>query len=77
MTKAETERARYVFRVKEGVNCVFITPEPLRQDLKVFGNGFISFDLPAGTDYKKAQEVVQFLNDNIESIAYTWFIESV
>ena len=75
MVKSETERARYRFRVKEGIDCVFIVPEPANgDDLKVLGNGFLSLDLPPGTDYKRAEEIVRFLNENITAVAYTRFL---
>jgi len=73
--KSETERAKYVFRVKEEPGtAVFILPEPLHESLKVAGDGFFHFDLTPGTTFAQAEEIAHFLNENIAAIAYTKYL---
>ncbi len=67
-----TERTRVVFRVKKSVSGDFwICLEPFERNLKVLGNGFLSFDLPEGTTINKAEEIAAFLQENISSVSYT------
>ena len=67
-----TERVRMLFRVKELASGDFwICLEPLEQDLKVLGKGFLGFDLPEGTTVNKAEEIAVFLQENISSVSYT------
>ena len=67
-----TERTRVVFRVKKSVSGDFwISLEPFERNLKVLGNGFLSFDLPEGTTINKAEEIAAFLQENINDISYT------
>ena len=45
-----TERIRMSFKVKEiPGGQPWICLEPIKEDLIVLGNGFLGFDLPAGT----------------------------
>jgi hypothetical protein len=67
-----TERARMVFRVKEFASGDFwICLEPLEEDLKVLGKGFLGFELQEGTTVNKAEEIAAFLQENISSVSYT------
>ena len=75
-----TERAQYHFKVSEGEESedtwrAFISTEPLQGNLKIIGNGLLSFDLKPGTSIERAEEIAGFLNENIEAIAYTYIYE--
>ena len=67
-----TERVRMLFRVKEFASGDFwICLEPLEEELKILGKGFLGFDLPEGTTINKAEEIAAFLQENISSVSYT------
>jgi len=77
---SETERAKYHFKVSEGgvsedTWVAFISTEPLQGNLRIIGNGLLTFDLKPGTSIESATEIAQFLNENIEAIAYTYIYE--
>lgn len=70
---AKTERADYLFAVKEyGDGTPWIMLE-LRQapDLPCVGDGFLGFDLKEGTDIRRASEIARFLNQTIASVSHT------
>ena len=53
-----TERVRVSFRVKEFPGGQpWICLEPIKEDLIVLANGFLGFDLPAGTTIEKAKKI--------------------
>jgi hypothetical protein len=68
-----TTRARHRFVVQEDADGQpFIMLELLDgKELPVLYDGLLTFDLPKGTPYKRAQEIASFLTDNIVSTAYT------
>jgi len=67
-----TERVRISFKVKEFPSGQpWICLEPTKEDLIVLGNGFLGFDLPAGTTIDKAREIAEFLEENIPMVSYT------
>jgi hypothetical protein len=67
-----TERVRMNFKVKEfPAGQPWICLEPVKEDLIVLANGFLGFDLPAGTAIEKAKEFAEFLEENIATISYT------
>jgi hypothetical protein len=75
MTKSDTKRGEFVFTIKEFADGTpWITAEP-RDDkaVELFGEGFIGFDLPKGTDYTKAKAIARYLNENVKSLSLTNF----
>ncbi len=71
---ADTERAEYVFRVKEsGDGTPWIVLEPRRANLAILGDGFLGLELTRGIEFKKAEEIARYLNEHIESVSYTGF----
>jgi hypothetical protein len=68
----KTERAEYVFAAKEHIDGqAFIALEPSNGDLSILKDGVLFFDLPKGTDVKRASKIAEQLQDLIPSIAYT------
>ena len=60
------------FTVKEhGEGTPFIAMEPCGGDLTLLKVGVLCFDLREGATYEKAQEIAEYLNDNIKGLAYT------
>ncbi len=60
------------FRVREyGDGTPYIAIEPYDGTLALLKFGNLYFDLPEGTTFEKAQEIAEYMNDNIESLAYT------
>jgi hypothetical protein len=56
-----TERVRMSFRLKEFPGGQpWICLEPIKEDLIVLANGFLGFDLPAGTTIEKAKKIAEF-----------------
>lgn len=70
---AETERATFVFTVKEyHEGTPWIAFELLRgPELSILANGFLGFDLLEGTTLEQAKEIASFLNENIREVSYT------
>jgi hypothetical protein len=68
-----TRRVTAQFRVGEFADGQpFIVLEPLDGDeLNLFRNKSIGFDLRRGTTYEEAQEIVRFLQDRITHISET------
>ncbi len=75
--KSTTERARFLFRVQESAAGApfWIMPEAWDRELSGLGDGFLGFELPEATTFERANEIADFLNDNIESISYTRLYE--
>jgi len=76
MQNADTQRARYRFKVKEGTGgYCWIMAEPSGADLKIFGphGGFLGFELGEGATYEQAQAVATVLNDNVKMVTCTIF----
>lgn len=67
-----TLRARTRFRVAESEGGPFIVLEPLSgDDLPMFKNKLIAFDLKLGTSIEKAEAVRDYLNSTLEFVAET------
>ena len=67
-----TERAKFIFTAKEGANREpYLLLAPAGNDLPILDRGFLSFDLPEGTTINQAEEIAAYLNEKIESVAYT------
>jgi hypothetical protein len=74
MTESRTDRAPYVFAVKEfGDGTPWIMLERSENALDVLGDGFLGFDLKEGTSLQEAEKIARFLRQNIRSISYTDF----
>jgi hypothetical protein len=66
------QNVRVVFRVEEvSGGEPWIRLEPIDKDLKIFGSGFLGFELPEGTTINTAEEIAVFLQENISSVSYT------
>ena len=60
------------FRVREyGDGRPYIAIESYDRTLALLKFGNLYFDLPEDTTFEKAQEIAEYMNDNIESLAYT------
>ena len=60
------------FRVREyGDGTPYIAIEPCSGTLALLKFGNLYFDLCEGAIYEKAQEIAEYMNDNIKSLAYT------
>ena len=60
------------FTVKEyGMGIPYIMMEPCGDNLVLLKIGNLYFDLREGATFEKAHEIAEYLNDNIESLAYT------
>jgi hypothetical protein len=76
MTQAKTERARYVFAVKEfGDGTPWIMLERSGNGLDVLGNGFIGLELKDGTTLKQAEALAETLRRNVSAVSYTSFLK--
>ncbi len=76
-TKAETERAEFLFRVAEGSDRgmpVWISLEMGKGSLSVLEDGFLGLDLQPGTTFERAQEIAKFLSENIKGVSHTRFL---
>ena len=71
MVKSET--VKYVFTVKEGGRGQpFIACEPSGGGLSILGkNAFLSLCLKSAISIEKAQDIANYLNDNIEGVSVT------
>ena len=69
---AKTERAQYIFAVKE---CSDGTPwimlEPLNGNIEILNNGFLGFDLPEGTGIHRAEQIAEYMRNNLSKLTYT------
>jgi hypothetical protein len=74
MTKSETERAQYVFAVKEfSDGTPWIMPEPSGEGLGVLENGFLGFDLRNGTAIRDAEKLAELMRELVLSVSFTSF----
>jgi hypothetical protein len=65
------ERVQMSFKVKQFLGGQsWICLEPVEENLRVLGNGFLGFHLPSGTTIKQATKIAKFLEENIRSISY-------
>jgi hypothetical protein len=67
-----TERARYIFTVKEfegGQPWIYM--EPFDTVLSPLAHGFIGFDLAEGTTLEQAHELATLLNSKLIRTSYT------
>jgi hypothetical protein len=70
----DTQRGRYQFRLTNySDRTPWIMTDPLEEKdrLKVFGNGFIGFDLKPGTTQEEAHRIALFLGEHIGYITFT------
>jgi hypothetical protein len=75
MSKMHTDRAKYLFTIKESTGTIcFVMTEPFDGTLPTLEPTRTSlyFELKNHT-LKKAQKVAQFLNENIKTITCTMF----
>lgn len=73
MTDSTTDRAEYYFKVSEYADGTPWIYFELRRppNLPMVSNGFLGMDLPAGTSYKEAEKIADFLNENIKCVTAT------
>lgn len=70
---AITKKSKYKFAVKEHADGTpFIAMEPMLENITPSAM-FISFDLPPGTNIRRAEEIAGFLNDNLNQLSLTEF----
>jgi hypothetical protein len=75
MTQSKTERAKYVFAVKEfGDGTPWVKQERSGNGLEVLGNGFIGLELTEGTSFQEAEALAAILRRNVSAVAYTNFL---
>lgn len=75
MTQSKTERASYVFSVKEfGDGAPWIMLERSGKGLEVVGNGFIGLELTKGTSLQEAEILAATLRRSVTAVAYTKFL---
>lgn len=68
----KTERARYRFVVKEySDGTPWIALEPLKGSIGFPGDWFLGFDLPKGSSLNKAEEVADYLDNNLADLTIT------
>jgi hypothetical protein len=78
MTQSRTERATYVFAVKERADATpWIMLECSGKGLDVLGNGFIGLDLKEGTTLQEAETLAATLRQNITTVPYTRFLRKL
>jgi len=66
-----TERAEFVFKVKEFSSGVpWIAAEPLSEELRGV-RGLLGFDLMPGTTFDQAKEIAAYMEKHIKSITLT------
>jgi len=69
---SKTETKKYRFTVKESSSGKpRLVLEPSRETLQVLGNGILGLNLQPGATIEDAQEIANFINDNIVSVSYT------
>jgi hypothetical protein len=74
MVQSKTDRARYVFSVKEfGDGTPWIVLERSGKGLAVLGDGLMGFELKEGISLKEAEKFAQLLRDGIATVSYTSF----
>jgi hypothetical protein len=67
-----TERARYLFAVKEySGGATWVMFEPRKDDVTPLSRGFLGFDLVDGTSYEDAHKIADYLNEHIKEVTYT------
>ncbi len=68
----ETTSVEFQFTVRTSLDAPpWIALEPLSGTLPILQKGSIGFDLYEGTTKEQADEIVDALNDNVESVSYT------
>ena len=72
MRSANTVRARYHFKVRKfPEHALWIALDPVGSDNLELGRGFLGFDLPPGTTFERANQIADFLNENITHVSLT------
>jgi hypothetical protein len=66
-----TERARYVFTVKESPSGRPWLYMDLLDGISPLEHGFIGFDLEQGTSLDQAKEIANFINSKLVTVSYT------
>ncbi len=75
MTQSTTQRAQYVFAVKEfGDGTPWIVLERSGKGLDVLGNGVFGFELKENTSLRDAERLAELLRDSVTVASYTSFI---
>jgi len=75
MTQSTTQRAQYVFAVKEfGDGTPWIVLERSGKGLDVLGNGVFGFELKENTSLRDAERLAELLRDSVTVACYTSFI---
>lgn len=74
MAESSTDRARYVFSVKEfGDGTPWIMLERGGSSLAVLGGGFLGLELKKGTSMNQAEKIAQLLRRSVQAVSYTSF----
>jgi hypothetical protein len=74
MTESRTQRATYVFAVKEFADGTpWIMFEKVGGGLDIFDKGFLGFDLEQGTSLGEAEALSKLLCQRVTSISFTSF----
>jgi hypothetical protein len=75
MTQSKTERARYVFAVKEFADgAPWIMLERSGTGLGVLGNGFVGLELTEGTSLQEAEALAATLRRSVSAVTFTSFL---
>jgi len=75
MTQSKTERASYVFAVKEfGDGKPWIMLERSGKGLEVVGNGFVGLELREGITLEEAERLAEMLRESVSAVSYTSFL---
>lgn len=75
MTQSKTERARYVFSVKEfGDGAPWIMLERSGTGLDVLGDGFVGLELTEGTSLQEAETLAATLRRSVSAVTFTSFL---
>ncbi len=74
MTRSTTQRARYVFAVKEfGDGTPWIVLERSGKGLDVLENGVFGFELKEGTSLQEAETLARLIDRSVTNVSYTSF----
>jgi hypothetical protein len=74
LTGSKTERTQYDFTLKEfSDGTPWIMMEKIGPGLEVLRNGFVGFDLKAGTSLEEATHLAALLRRSISTVSYTSF----
>lgn len=72
MINSKTERASYVFTIKEySDGTPWIMFEPSDENLESIGQGFLGFDFRDDVSFEEAQKIAELLRNKISSVSFT------